>query len=66
LRACLEDNRQAWELDSDGRYTQRIPDGEVRAVHARLISDSWGESEAPLVIERTGEHQTPRAQQTGD
>jgi polyphosphate kinase len=66
LRTCLEDNRQAWELDSDGRYTQRIPDGEVRAVHAQLISDSWGESEAPLQTERTGEHQAPRAQQTGD
>jgi polyphosphate kinase len=42
LRTYLEDNRQAWELDAEGRYTQRQPDGEERASHARLLEDSWG------------------------
>jgi polyphosphate kinase len=66
LQTCLDDNRQAWELDLDGHYTQRTSDDDVRGVHARLIADSWGESETPLAIERTGEHPAPRAQQTGD
>jgi polyphosphate kinase len=60
LQACLRDNRQAWELDSEGRYTQLVPDGEVRGVHAQLITDSWGDGESA----RTGEHPVPRA--TGD
>ncbi|HET7186797.1 MAG TPA: hypothetical protein VFI52_01520, partial [Gemmatimonadaceae bacterium] len=42
LQTYLEDNRQAWELDADGRYTQRVPDGEERASQARLLMDSWG------------------------
>jgi polyphosphate kinase len=42
LDIYLEDNRQAWELDEAGRYTQRTPDGEERASHARLLADSWG------------------------
>jgi polyphosphate kinase len=44
LQTCLEDNRQAWELDADGTWTQRVPEGEERATHARLLVDSWGES----------------------
>jgi polyphosphate kinase len=43
LDTYLEDNRQAWELDANGRYRQRIPDGEVRASQARLLIDSWGD-----------------------
>ena len=46
LQTYLEDNRQAWELDADGRYSQRVPDGEVRASQLRLLSDSWGEPES--------------------
>ena len=43
LATCLEDNRQAWELGADGRWTQRHPDGEPeRATHRRLLRDSWG------------------------
>jgi polyphosphate kinase len=44
LDACLEDNRQAWELRSDGEWVQRKPDGVVRATHVRLLADSWGRS----------------------
>ncbi|MFL5607871.1 MAG: polyphosphate kinase 1 [Gemmatimonadaceae bacterium] len=43
LQSCLDDNRQAWVLDAEGRYTQLVPDGEAQSVHARLINDSWGE-----------------------
>jgi polyphosphate kinase len=44
LAACLEDNRQAWDLGADGRWIQRRPQGEVRATHVRLLTDSWGRS----------------------
>ena len=42
LAACMEDNRQAWDLGADGRWIQRRPQGEVRATHVRLLTDSWG------------------------
>ncbi|WP_412063120.1 polyphosphate kinase 1 [Rubrivirga sp. IMCC45206] len=39
LKFCLEDNRQAWDLGPDGRYTLRWPaDGEkVHAFHETLM-----------------------------
>ncbi len=40
----LADNRQAWELDADGVWHQRMPDGAVRATHVILLRDSWGRS----------------------
>jgi polyphosphate kinase len=43
LQTCLDDNRQAWVLDAEGRYTQLMPDGDAQSVHARLLADSWGE-----------------------
>ena len=44
LRTCLDDNRQAWMLQTDGTYVQRTPaEGEVeRGTHARLLRDPWG------------------------
>jgi polyphosphate kinase len=48
LQTCLDDNRQAWELDASGNWTQRKPGaGEIRATHSRLMADSWGESGEP-------------------
>jgi polyphosphate kinase len=45
LNAYLTDNRQAWELQSDGTYVQRLPGAdEERAVHRQLIGDPWGEA----------------------
>jgi len=42
LDACLNDNRQAWELGPDGTYTRRTSEGErERATHARLMRDPW-------------------------
>ena len=39
LETCLDDNRQAWELDADGRYVQRKPRGEPSAsTHVRLLA----------------------------
>ena len=39
LKFCLDDNRQAWDLGPDGRYTLRWPaEGEsVRAFHDTLM-----------------------------
>jgi polyphosphate kinase len=39
LELMLDDNRQAWDMASDGRYTQRTPaNGEPeRATHKLLI-----------------------------
>lgn len=42
LDRCLEDNRQAWDLDADGRWTQRTPNGSVHSTHEVLLRDSWG------------------------
>jgi polyphosphate kinase len=42
LTTCLTDNRQAWDLEADGTWRQRVPDGAVRATHTILLSDSWG------------------------
>jgi polyphosphate kinase len=39
---CLRDNRQAWDLESDGTWRQRVPTEEVRATHSILLVDSWG------------------------
>jgi hypothetical protein len=42
LETCLADNRQAWDLQPDGTWRQRVPDGDVRATHTILLADSWG------------------------
>ena len=44
----LADNRQAWELDADGVWHQRMPAGAVRATHVTLLRDSWGRSPAEV------------------
>jgi polyphosphate kinase len=46
LRALLDlylaDNRQGWELDADGHWTQRWPGEVTVASHELLIRNSWG------------------------
>jgi polyphosphate kinase len=46
----LEDNRQAWELDASGRWTQREPEGIARASHDRLLRNSWGGARDTIVV----------------
>ena len=44
LETCLADNRQAWELRSDGTYEQRLPGTAAeRSTHRILLGHSWGE-----------------------
>lgn len=42
LQTYLADNRQAWDLNADGQWTQRTPQGEERASHRTLLAESWG------------------------
>jgi polyphosphate kinase len=42
FETCLRDNRQAWDLESDGTWRQRMPEGAERATHTILLADSWG------------------------
>jgi polyphosphate kinase len=43
LDVCLADNRQAWDLQPDGTYVQRTPEGESdRGTHKLLQRDPWG------------------------
>jgi polyphosphate kinase len=62
LATCLSDNRQAWDLDADGTYTQRHPaDGEPeRSTHRILLHDPWGRPAdaslaTPVPSQQTGE-----------
>jgi polyphosphate kinase len=64
LRTCLEDNRQAWELDAAGNWTQRMPDGEVHATHEVLVAHSWGQLSDPLA--RTPHSNAVQAPISGD
>jgi hypothetical protein len=43
LDTCLSDNRQAWDLHSDGSYVQRHPNGAPeRSAQAIFLHTSWG------------------------
>ena len=43
LDTCLEDNRQAWDLQSDGSYVQRNPDGgPEKSAQIIFLHSSWG------------------------
>jgi polyphosphate kinase len=56
----LADNRQAWDLAPDGVWTQRQPDGVVRASHELLQRNSWGSArETPSLS-----HESQRSPQT--
>ncbi|MBL8529019.1 MAG: hypothetical protein JNL68_15130, partial [Burkholderiales bacterium] len=37
IKACLADNVQAWEMDSDGRYHRRSPRRGGRAFAAQAV-----------------------------
>ena len=43
LELCLADNREAWDLNSDGTYKQRKPGTHPEvSTHERLLANSWG------------------------
>ncbi|HEX8724283.1 MAG TPA: polyphosphate kinase 1 [Gemmatimonadaceae bacterium] len=52
FETLLDDNRQAWDLDADGVWRQRQPEGAVRASHVILLRDSWGQVPAEGGAER--------------
>jgi polyphosphate kinase len=48
LETYLADNRQAWDLATDGTYKQRKPGKDpVISSHERLLADSWGRIPLP-------------------
>jgi len=64
LETCLADNRQAWDLASDGTYVQRKPGTRpVRSTHERLLVNSWGLEPVPPEKENgaLGPHAEPLA-----
>lgn len=42
MRVYLTDNRQGWDLQPDGSYIQRTPNGEEAGSHHILMRDPWG------------------------
>jgi polyphosphate kinase len=64
LQTLLDDDRQAWELDASGTWTQRTPVGEGRGTHARLLVNSWGEGAEDAA--RIVADAASRTRQTGD
>ncbi|HEV7837219.1 MAG TPA: polyphosphate kinase 1 [Gemmatimonadaceae bacterium] len=64
LETCLIDNREAWDLASDGTYTQRKPGTHpVVSTHERLLVNSWGLQALPPEKENgaLGSHADPLA-----
>ena len=43
LEVSLRDDRQTWDLSSDGSYTRRMPTDETAlSAHRRFMHDPWG------------------------
>ncbi|MBA3671076.1 MAG: polyphosphate kinase 1 [Gemmatimonadaceae bacterium] len=42
LDTLLADDRQAWDLQSDGSWIRREPADDTRGTHAALLLDPWG------------------------
>ena len=62
----LSDNRQAWDLHSDGTWVQRRPDADdEHATHTLLLGDSWGRTPATRV-EGSHAESRPYAERIGD
>jgi polyphosphate kinase len=62
LETCLADNRLAWDLATDGTYTQRKPGkNPVINTHERLLVNSWGLLPLPTSSKtKTPKRATPR------
>jgi polyphosphate kinase len=61
LQTYLDDNRQAWELDSNGIWCQREPSGAIHASHDRLLRNSWGGAREVMAPVTDEVDQTARA-----
>jgi polyphosphate kinase len=60
LDTCLNDNRQAWELRSDGSYVQRTPGDEPeRATHRLLLRDPQVVDAAAVAAAERSPSRTP-------
>ena len=68
LATCLADNRQAWDLASDGTYLQRSAAGEPeRSTHALLLQESWGRGRpAPAGEDGFARASLPATPRTGE
>ena len=54
LEASLQDNRLAWDLDSDGNYERRMPvAGYSLSTHELFMRNPWGEVDSLVVAEST-------------
>ncbi len=61
LETCLADNRQAWDLATDGTYTQRKPGkNAVVSTHERLLANPWGLLALPARTARPATRASPR------
>jgi polyphosphate kinase len=65
---CLADNRQAWQLSAEGKYTRRQPaDQPEIATHKLLLKNSWGvgvlgdNAPSEITIERSLQPAEPSA-----
>ena len=58
LATYLNDDRQAWDLSSDGTWRQRKGARPETAAHAILLRDSWGHVAAPSAT--VADENTPR------
>jgi polyphosphate kinase len=59
LATYLADNRQAWELNADGIWHQREPEGPITASHERLLRNSWGGVRETTPAEPVDGHDLP-------
>jgi len=48
LERCLADNTHAWELEADGVYQRRVPQGEKRSAQGELMEKAMRQGHAPL------------------
>ena len=58
LERCFADTASAWELDSDGSWSRRRPDGEPRSVQGELLARHSARAAEHLAGPSTAEAQT--------
>ncbi len=66
IDTLLNDNRQAWDLNADGSWVQRMPDADLRATHVTLLADSWGAVPVPRNADVPFTERRAFAERSGD